>query len=58
MDADEYRKFTEEEYITSRRSNVYYAVIVSDQTIEQTLMRAMSVEGGPFKRGALDSDSS
>ncbi|GFY00151.1 uncharacterized protein TNCV_1342481 [Trichonephila clavipes] len=29
--------------------------IVSDLTIEQTLKKVMSVEGGPFKRGATES---
>lgn len=55
MDPAEYEKFTEAGFFTSRRSNVFYSGIFSDQTIEQTLMRSMSVEGGPFKRGATES---
>lgn len=55
MDPDEYNKFTKKAYFTSRRSNSFFSGIFSDQTIEQTLMRMMSVEGGPFKRGATDS---
>lgn len=55
IDPVEYKRFTEDGYFTSRRSNTYWAGIFSDQTIEQTLMRAMSVEGGPFKRGSSES---
>ncbi|XP_052758830.1 uncharacterized protein LOC128202453 [Galleria mellonella] len=55
MDPREFKKFTKEGFFTSRRSNEFYAGIFSDQTIEQTLMRAMSVEGGPFKRGTTES---
>lgn len=55
MDPVEYKKFTDDGFFTSRRSNEFFAGIFSDQTIEQTLMRAMSVEGGPFKRGATTS---
>lgn len=55
MDPVEFKKFTDDGYFTSRRSNAFFAGIFSDQTIEQTLMRAMSVEGGPFKRGATTS---
>lgn len=51
MDPVEYKKFTDDGFFTSRRSNIYWSGIFSDQTIEQTLMRAMSVEGGPFKQG-------
>lgn len=55
MDPDEYEKFTKNGFFTARRSNNFFAGNFSDQTIEQTLMRAMSVEGGPFKRGATES---
>lgn len=55
MDPVEYKKFTDDRFFTSRRSNIYWSGIFSDQTIEQTLMRAMSVEGGPFKRGCTES---
>lgn len=55
MDVHEYHKFTDGGFFTSRRTNAYYSGIFSDQTIEQTLMRSMSVEGGPFKRGATSS---
>lgn len=55
MDPFEYEKFTEKGYFTSRRTDTFFGGIFSDQTIEQTLMRAMSVEGGPFKRGATES---
>ncbi|GFS53921.1 uncharacterized protein TNIN_371051 [Trichonephila inaurata madagascariensis] len=33
----------------------FFSGIANDQTIEQTLMKGMSVEGGPFKRGATES---
>lgn len=55
MDPVEYKKFTDDGFFTSRRSNSYWSGIFSDQTIEKTLMRAMSVEGGPFKRGCTES---
>lgn len=55
MDPEEYKKFTEQGFFTSRRTNKFYAGVFSDQTIEQTLMRSMKVAGGPFKRGASDS---
>lgn len=55
MDPTEYKKFTEDGSFTSRRSNSYWSGIFSDKTIEQTLMRSMSVEGGPFKRGCTES---
>lgn len=55
IDPVEYEKFTKNGFFTACRSNVYYTGIFSDQTIEQTLMRAMSVVGGPFKRGAAES---
>lgn len=54
MNPREFKKFTEEGFFTSRKSHEFYAGIFSDQTIEQTLMRAMSVEGGPFKRGTTE----
>lgn len=55
MDVLEYEKFTKKGFFTIRRTNAFYTGIFSDQTIEQTLMRAMSVEGGPFKRGSTES---
>lgn len=55
MDPVEYEKYTEGGLFTSRRTNTYFAGIISDQTIEQTLMKSMSVEGSPFKRGATSS---
>lgn len=38
-----------------RRSDLYFAKISTDQTIEQTLMKTMKIEGGPFRRGATPS---
>lgn len=55
MDPEEFKKFTDGGYFTSRRTNIFWSGIFSDQTIEQTLMRALSVEGGPFKRGCSES---
>lgn len=56
MDPHEFKKFTEDRYFTSRRSNEFYAGIFSDQIIsDPTLMRAMSVEDEPFKRGTTAS---
>lgn len=54
MNLVEYKKFSEDDFFTARRNNVFYAGIVSDQTIEQTLMRSMSVEGDHFKRGPTE----
>ena len=55
MDPADYENYTQEGFFTARRTDKFFAGVVSDQTIEQTLMRAMSVEGGPFKRGASES---
>ncbi|XP_018372446.1 PREDICTED: uncharacterized protein LOC108767205 [Trachymyrmex cornetzi] len=55
MDPEEYNKFTKEMCFTARRTDNFFAGIHTDQTIEQTLMKSMSVEGGPFRRGATDS---
>ncbi|KYN10148.1 hypothetical protein ALC57_17724 [Trachymyrmex cornetzi] len=39
-----------------RRSELYFAKISTDQTIEQTLMKIdMKIEGGPLRRGATPS---
>lgn len=38
-----------------RRSDMYFAKISTDQTIEQTLMKSMKIEGCPFGRGATPS---
>lgn len=54
VDQIEFQQFTSEGFFTAR-FNKFFAGIHSDQTIEQTLIRSMSVEGGPFKRGATDS---
>ncbi len=45
MDPEEYKEFIDGGYFTSPRSNIFWSGISSDQTIKQTLMRAMSVEG-------------
>ncbi|KYN28694.1 hypothetical protein ALC57_01884 [Trachymyrmex cornetzi] len=55
MDQTEFIQFTSEGFFTARRSNKFFAGIHSDQTIEQTLMKLMNVEGGPFKKGVSDS---
>lgn len=55
MDPLEYKTFTEGGYWTIRRKDKFWSGIFSDQTIEQTLMRSLSVEGGPFRRGAAES---
>ncbi|GFT02706.1 uncharacterized protein TNCV_829721 [Trichonephila clavipes] len=53
MNSSEFKIFSEG-YFTSGPSDVFCSGIASDQTIEQTLMKGMSVEGGPFKRGATE----
>ena len=55
IDGVEYRQFTEDGFFTARRTDKFFCGIHSDQTIEQTLMRSLSVEGGPFKRGVTES---
>ena len=56
MDPEEYKKFTTLGYWTVRRSDGFWKGIPSDQTIEQTLMKAMSIQGGgAFSRGATKS---
>ena len=55
MDPVEYKKLTQDSFFTVRRSNKFVVGIHSDQTIEQTLMKSMKVEGGPFRSGATDS---
>lgn len=55
MSQQEYKKFTENDYWTVRRKNQFWAGIFSDQTIERTLMKLLSIEGGPFCRGATES---
>ncbi|KAK9872802.1 hypothetical protein WA026_019585 [Henosepilachna vigintioctopunctata] len=40
---------------SARRSDKYFAKISTNQTIEQTLMKSMKIEGGPFRRGATPS---
>ncbi|KAF2894019.1 hypothetical protein ILUMI_12151 [Ignelater luminosus] len=54
MDPANFKKFTGG-YFTARRSDVFSSGISTDQTIEQTLMKSMSVGGGPFKRGVTES---
>ena len=55
VDPAEYTKFTEDGFFTYHRSDSYWSGIFSDQTIERTLMKAMTVECGPFKRGCTES---
>lgn len=40
---------------SARRSDVFFSKISTDQTIEQTLMKPMTGDGGPFERGATPS---
>ena len=54
MDPSEFKKFTEG-YFTARGSNVFFSGVSTDQTIEQTLMKSMSIEGSAFKRGVTES---
>lgn len=54
MDPEEYKKYVGG-FWTARRTNKFFSGIFTDQTIEQTLMRLLSVDGGIFKRGATDS---
>lgn len=54
VDPVENLKFTKDGFFTFCRCNPFWAGIFSDQTIKQTLMRGMSVEGGPFKRGSSE----
>lgn len=44
-----------EGYFTARHSDYLSSRILTEETIEQTLMESMSVEGGPFKRGVTES---
>ncbi|GFY45005.1 uncharacterized protein TNIN_99131 [Trichonephila inaurata madagascariensis] len=53
MDPEEFQKFTEG-YFTARRSDGFF-LISMDQIIEQILMKSISVEGGPFKCGVMES---
>lgn len=46
MDAEEFKKFTEQEFFTVRRSDKKWAGIWTDMTVEQTLMRSMKTSGG------------
>ena len=55
MDPEEYEAFTSLGYWTVRRTDGFWKGLPTDQTIEQTLMKAMSVQGGPFSRGATNS---
>lgn len=55
IDPIECENFTKKEFFTAQRTDKFFGGIFSNQTIEQTLMRAMSVEGGPFKQGATAS---
>lgn len=55
MDPSDYENFTTKGYWTVRRKDKYWSGNFTDQTIEQTLMKLLSVQGGPFKRGATDS---
>ena len=40
---------------SAKRSDMYFAKVSTDQTIEQTLMKSMEIEGGPFRHGATSS---
>lgn len=45
MPEDEFQRFTANGYFTIRRSNKFWSGIMSDMTIEQTLMRSMKTSG-------------
>lgn len=52
---EELEKFTTGGYFTIRRTNKFWSGIMSDMTIEQTLMRSMKTSGGLTKgRGITD----
>lgn len=53
MDPEEYKKYVDG-FWTARRTNKFFSGIFTDQTIEQTLMRLLSVDGGLFKRGTTE----
>lgn len=55
MDPEEYERFTKGGCWTCQRTVKFFAGIFTDQTIEQTLMRILKIEGGLFKRGVTDS---
>ena len=55
MDPEEYEAFTSMGYWTVRRTDGFWKGLPTDQTIEQTLMTAICVQGGPFSRGATNS---
>ncbi|KAK4875291.1 hypothetical protein RN001_011713 [Aquatica leii] len=54
MNPEEFKKFIET-YFTARRSDVFFSRISTNQTIEQTLIKSMSVEEMLFKRGVTES---
>ncbi|KYN19070.1 hypothetical protein ALC57_08602 [Trachymyrmex cornetzi] len=55
MDPDSPLANLQKKCFTARRTDNFFAGIHTDQTIEQTFMKSMSVESGPFRRGATDS---
>lgn len=55
MNQREYERFTKGGYWTCRRVVKFFSGIFTDQTIEQTLMRILKIEGGLFKRSVTDS---
>lgn len=56
--ADEFDKFTKNGYFTIRRTEKFWSGIMSDQTIEQVLMRSLWTSGGLHHRGLSESSIS
>lgn len=56
LSPEEYHKFVNNSYFTMRRSDRFWAGVWSDMTIETTLMRSFSSQGGMTRgRGVTDS---
>ena len=55
MNPEVFTQFTTNGFFTAIRTDKFFSGIFSDQTIEQTLMKAMKVNGGTFKRGVTES---
>jgi len=54
MSAHEFHKFTACGYFTIRRSDKFWCGIMTDMTIEQTLMRSFKVKGGLIQGGRMN----
>lgn len=57
INAVKYKKFTTEGCFTAQRSDTFFSGISTDQTMEQSLMKSMSVEIGLLKRSLAEESS-